>query len=165
MAIVFPRTQLLHLSRLSSCCQGLGPDRRQFCRKSVRYRAQPRRTSVSHGTGVRGEGGRSRGLPARWALSRPWDPPTLNLRAWERQEGRQCESHPAWSHEKSGSLGVLQLRNLGTGKCGNWRPSKCGNLVLVDNEAMPQPGSSLLGRLRMWKVVRAPTLCLGNAGT
>ena len=67
--------------------------------------------------------------------------------------------------EKSGSLGVLELGNLGTGKCGNWGPSKCGNLVVVDNEAMPQPGSSLLGRLRMWKVVRAPTLCLGNVGT
>ena len=74
-------------------CQGLGADRRQFCRKSVRYRARPRRTSVSHGTGVRGEGGRSRGLPARWALSRPWDPPTLNPEAWDRQD---YESHPAW---------------------------------------------------------------------
>ena len=45
-------------------CQGLGADRRQFCRKSVRYRARPRRTSVSHGTGVRGEGGTLQGPPS-----------------------------------------------------------------------------------------------------
>ena len=96
-------------------CQGLGADRRQFCRKSVRYQARPRRTSVSHGTGVRGEGGRCRGLPARWALSRPWDPPTLNLRAWERRDEPiivvQLGNHESLEIWKLGSLAAWKPGN------------------------------------------------------